>query len=238
MPTVVTKTAARSAGLLRYYTGKSCVRGHVVERYVSGGDCVECRKEKSKNWYSDKTRAAAKARKWRAENVERHANARNKWLSKNRGKLRKQQSAWTRANKDKAKAIHRQWYDRNADAQRARGRLKRAENIEYYRAYSRIYNSKNKPKLAAIARNRLARTKFNGGTHTDADVAEILKLQKGRCAYCRTSASQKYHVDHIIPLAKGGSNARRNLQVLCPPCNQTKSARDPIEYMQEKGMLL
>jgi hypothetical protein len=28
------------------------------------------------------------------------------------------------------------------------------------------------------------------------------------------------------------------LQLLCRPCNLSKSARDPIEFMQERGMLL
>lgn len=33
-------------------------------------------------------------------------------------------------------------------------------------------------------------------------------------------------VDHIIPLAAGGSNARENLQPLCHSCHSAKTARD------------
>lgn len=137
-----------------------------------------------------------------------------------------------------ARERNRRWYARNVVSERKRGRIKRAENAERYQVYSIEYNSKNLPRLAVIARNRRARQKKNGGSHTIEDIASILKLQRSKCAYCRIMLGTKYHVDHIVALAKGGSNDRRNLQILCVACNKSKSARDPIEFMQSKGLLL
>ena len=130
------------------------------------------------------------------------------------------------------------WYARNIEAQRERGRIKRQKNIEKYREYSRLYNAKNLPRLAAIARNRRARQKNNGGSHSLADIRELIAAQRNRCAYCRVKLGSAYHVDHIVALARGGSNDKRNLQILCAPCNQSKSSRDPIEFMRSKGRLL
>jgi hypothetical protein len=63
-------------------------------------------------------------------------------------------------------------------------------------------------------------------------------MQKHRCAYCR-SKLDSYHVDHIVPLARGGRNDNLNLQVLCPACNHKKSVRDPITFVREEyGMLV
>ena len=50
--------------------------------------------------------------------------------------------------------------------------------------------------------------------------------QKGRCNLCRRHFEMQYfHLDHIIPKAKGGPDTDRNLQLLCSACNIVKSTR-------------
>lgn len=72
--------------------------------------------------------------------------------------------------------------------------------------------------------------------------AEFLKklceLQKWRCACCGTSIRQAKHLDHIVPLSKGGQHDKLNVQFLCPPCNMKKHSKDPVDFMREQGFLL
>lgn len=49
---------------------------------------------------------------------------------------------------------------------------------------------------------------------------EILKRDNFRCVYCgATSTEAKLQVDHIVPVAKGGSDSPENLVAACFSCN-------------------
>jgi 5-methylcytosine-specific restriction endonuclease McrA len=64
-----------------------------------------------------------------------------------------------------------------------------------------------------------------------------LKSQRGRCAFCPAKL-RSWHVDHRVALSKGGDNSKRNLQLLCRPCNLRKFNKDEIAFAQETGRLL
>lgn len=57
----------------------------------------------------------------------------------------------------------------------------------------------------------------------------IYERDKFQCQSCGKKGNEtQLNIDHIIPLAKGGSNDLSNLQTLCYQCNQRKKANfDP-----------
>ena len=81
------------------------------------------------------------------------------------------------------------------------------------------------------ARVRAHRAKLRGGgRHTAADVGLQLERQRSRCYWCGKKVGKTYHVDHVVPLALGGSNAPENLVVACPRCNFKKNAKHPMDF--------
>jgi 5-methylcytosine-specific restriction endonuclease McrA len=71
----------------------------------------------------------------------------------------------------------------------------------------------------------------NGTEHyTVADVRRQYALQHGKCHWCDKPVGDKYHIDHIIPLSKGGDNSARNICIACPFCNRSKSDKLPHEW--------
>lgn len=66
----------------------------------------------------------------------------------------------------------------------------------------------------------------------------LRELQGGKCAICAQKLGADVHIDHIVPLAAGGSNRRSNLQLVHPACNYAKRDHDPIDFSRSLGRLL
>jgi len=63
-----------------------------------------------------------------------------------------------------------------------------------------------------------------------------LLLNKGKvsCHYCgleSTNARADFHLDHIIPVTRGGTSEFNNIIPSCPKCNQEKTNYNPIDYI-------
>ena len=56
---IVTRATAIARGQKRYYTGRPCRNGHVSERLVSNGVCVECELERNRSPHRKESRRAA-----------------------------------------------------------------------------------------------------------------------------------------------------------------------------------
>lgn len=127
----------------------------------------------------------------------------------------------------------------NARANKGKIREKRLLNPDVWRRACAKWARKYPEKKQALNARRRARKYASGENYSPADIADILKGQHGKCAYCKIDLSRTIrHVDHIVPLSAGGTNGRRNLQLLCHTCNHSKGARDPIVYAQSLGRLL
>lgn len=121
-------------------------------------------------------------------------------------------------------------------ANRARNKSReREKNARLYKGRIekiRAHYQENKHKYKANSNRRRARIANAPGSHTKDDILAIFKRQGGRCRYCSLTLD-KYHVDHIMPLALGGSNGPENLQILCGPCNLWKGSKHPEEFEAE-----
>lgn len=73
---------------------------------------------------------------------------------------------------------------------------------------------------------------------TDSLRYDVMQRDGFRCQLCGATAADGYklHVDHIIPVSKGGKTEMRNLRTLCERCNMGKGAKieTPSELTPEE----
>lgn len=209
MTEITTRADAMAAGLKRYFTGKPCKNGHVAERLVSNATCLRCAVVIQGGCYRRNPSAQkARADRWLATNYDLHMARSKANYEANKDRRLEQANAWATAHPEKVRQAKRQWKANNPD----------------------------KVKIAQRVRDSARRA--NGGSFSKTDIDFLMTTQKARCLNCKRKLGTDYHVDHVLPVAKGGSSYRHNIQLLCPPCNQRKSAKDPIRWAQENGRLL
>lgn len=78
---LVTIDEAIASGSKRYFTGEACSRGHIAERNVNSGACVECSRESAAKW-RDADPERAKATWSKSEEVNREKRVEKKRQSR------------------------------------------------------------------------------------------------------------------------------------------------------------
>lgn len=105
-------------------------------------------------------------------------------------------------------------------------RIKSGKSKETIKAY----RNKNPDKVREWSQTRHKR---KTGRLPRGTINNLMLSQNNLCNICHVDISNKYHMDHIYPLAKGGKHEASNIQLLCPSCNVRKSAKDPIQFLKE-----
>ena len=155
-------------------------------------------------------------RKYRVANVDRMNATSAKWRANNQERIK----AYIAANQDKYKVAQIKWRSNNRDTMAARCAEWRRKNPGLRRAISSRWRArKRNAKGDATAEQRQARWEVYGG----------------RCYICNAVAEA---IDHVIPLAAGGTNWPANLRPICKHCNSVKHACWPYDFVAARMAIL
>lgn len=101
---------------------------------------------------------------------------------------------------------------------------------------ARIYYKNNKEKSLIKYHKYRTVKQGNGGSFTCKQIHNMYIQQNKKCKVCREEfGSKKYHIDHIIPISKGGSSDISNIQLLCKKCNLSKGNKNLEDWLEDIG---
>lgn len=103
-------------------------------------------------------------------------------------------------------------------------------NPEARREHNKKWCKANPDAFKAVAMVRRARKLNAEGRYTAQDVSK-LKSRQRNCLCGVSFAAEKYTIDHIVPLSRGGTNWPENIQLLCGPCNYGKGSKLMDEWV-------
>jgi hypothetical protein len=208
-----TRAEARAAGETRYFTGRPCKRGHLVERFVSSMGCVKCHAETDRAWNAaHREQKAESNRAWHAENREQKAEYDRARYVANYERETKRSRTWGAAHREQKAEYCRAW---NA--------AHREQKAELGRAWSRA----NPEKKAA---HRAARRAAKRGGARNPGTLEAIQAFYAEAKRLTKATGAPHAVDHIVPLqGKGvcGLHVPWNLRVITAVENMKKHNRLP-----------
>ncbi len=211
-------------------------------------ECKQCKRVYMQAYYRDyisnpeKKQAILKRNiEWRNANKDKYYKSISEWWRNNPDKKRAKDARrrergyfkeYNKKNKEKHKEYHINYYAINKEKILARIRKYEESNKDHIKAYRKAWFTPDKQRIAN--HRRRTRVLSSVGSHTIQELNDLFESQHNLCAnlYCKTVLTKKTRaIDHINPLARGGTNFISNLQWLCKSCNSSKGTKSMDEWM-------
>lgn len=162
-------------------------------------------KYRSANQEKIKRRTAS----WRLENLEQLKQEAKAYRIEHRLEKAAKDNLYSKANPEVNRAAVQRYRENHPDRTRISGKRWRRKNPEYARQRSQS------------RRQWITSQKFK------VTQKEMRQLYAMPCFYC---GQQSEHVDHIVPLSRGGRHSIGNLTGACKACNLSKGAKFISEW--------
>lgn len=173
---------------------------------------------------------ADRLREWREANKEHVKEYAKQYQANHRPEKRARDKVYRETHRDTFLACMRRWYEQNKEYAQQQNKEWAAANEDKMRQYKRDWNKRNPDYCRMNARLRHARKRTNGGVLTQEDVKGQYIRQNGKCFYCGKKLNDEYHIDHVTPVALGGTTSPENIVVTCPKCNFKKNSKHPMDF--------
>jgi 5-methylcytosine-specific restriction endonuclease McrA len=131
---------------------------------------------------------------------------------------------------------HKAYFQAHREFRKAYSRRRYQERRDEILARNKAWRLANPDKVRArAARNgHIRRARLQGVPYELIDRVQVFESSGGVCYLCgEVLTFEAFHIDHVIPIARGGSHTFDNLKAAHPSCNVRKGARLPTDLSIE-----
>jgi 5-methylcytosine-specific restriction endonuclease McrA len=139
---------------------------------------------------------------------------------------RQARAEYRKRHAETIKIEQRSNYERNREKRIAYANAKIKQNPKRHAEYMSISKKRRHLAIAADTRRRNARKKANGIYKITKK--ELRRLAQTPCFYC--GSKKQLTVDHVIAIARGGTDSIGNLVSACKSCNSQKRDLTIMEW--------
>lgn len=183
--------------------------------------------------------ARARTKAWNEANRERKRAAGAAWRAANAEAERARKAAAYAANRDAIKARVKAYRDAQPDVIKARKDEYNRANPDKVRSWQKRYRTENPEVSRAGCSLRNARKRTASVERVS--LLDVIARDGAACYMCGVLTDPrapkqsrfKAEIEHVIPLANGGTHTLDNLKCACHPCNAVKGHRLTAEQVRE-----
>lgn len=150
---------------------------------------------------------------------EKYKNKTALWRERNLDRVKEYAIKYHSENIEKEKQRYRKYDIENREKRNEYARKRRPMILEYQRNWAR----ENPDKTRAKRYRRQSRLNNETNSVSEGDIRIRIFMFGEQCAYC----GGKYkHIDHLIPVSRGGRNIFGNIVPACDKCNCSKGIKE------------
>lgn len=166
--------------------------------------CKQCIKENSHEYHQ--------------RNKDQQKNRLNRWRKDNREYVRKRDQQYRKDNPEIEFRKQKKYRETHKEQLYLKGKKYREEHNDYF-------NNKYRER-------KLTLLNVSDGTVTLEAEKMLYEQQNGICAYCGCHLEDSgKHLDHIVPISRGGLHTITNVHWTCPTCNLSKGDKLEEEWL-------
>lgn len=163
-----------------------------------------------------------------AKKPEHYKAKRKEWQVDNREHLNELARKYYWENPEAFRIRSKVWASQHKDEIAVKNYLYKSANAEYLNQLTKQWRAANPEKV--IEQNNRRRQRMSNNGMFFIRPKEIRRLLSQPCFYCGAPSE---HLDHVVPIKRGGVHSIGNLLPACAPCNQSKSDKLLTEWRRD-----